>query len=61
MLSCRQDEEDSMWYQHASRPWDPPLSVKGRQEVSLAANPGYKAILAQTVNGLCRYLQPLGV
>lgn len=50
-----------MWYQHASRPWDPPLSVKGRQEVSLAANPGYKAILAQTVNGLCRYLQPLGV
>lgn len=30
---CRQDEEDSFWHQTAARPWDPPLSVKGRVQV----------------------------
>ncbi|PNW84963.1 hypothetical protein CHLRE_03g165900v5 [Chlamydomonas reinhardtii] len=28
----RQDEEDDCWHVHASRPWDPPLSTKGRQQ-----------------------------
>eukprot|EP00879_Flechtneria_rotunda_P015311 GHRR01016005.1.p1 GENE.GHRR01016005.1~~GHRR01016005.1.p1 ORF type:complete len:322 (+),score=98.43 GHRR01016005.1:3358-4323(+) len=33
----RQDEEDSFWHQTAKRPWDPPLSMKGRVEAAAAA------------------------
>jgi hypothetical protein len=29
----RQDEEDAFWHHHARRPWDPPLSAKGRVQV----------------------------
>jgi hypothetical protein len=33
----RQDEEDDRWRETAYRAWDPPLSVKGRQQVGMAA------------------------
>jgi hypothetical protein len=29
----RQDEQDPVWHRTAKRPWDPPLSVKGREQV----------------------------
>lgn len=29
----RQDEEDEVWHVSAGRPWDPPLSAKGREQV----------------------------
>ncbi|KAF8065954.1 Slc25a24 [Scenedesmus sp. PABB004] len=32
----RQDEEDPCWSQAAARPWDPPLSVKGRVQANAA-------------------------
>jgi hypothetical protein len=31
--SHRQDEEDPFWHQTAPRPWDPPLSAKGKTQV----------------------------
>lgn len=34
----RQDEEDSFWHQTAARPWDPPLSVKGRVQANDVAS-----------------------
>ncbi|GLC35762.1 hypothetical protein PLESTB_000491600 [Pleodorina starrii] len=33
----RQDEEDEVWHLTAARPWDPPLSAKGRQQAREAA------------------------
>ncbi len=32
----RQDEEDPLWHRNAKRPWDPPLSDKGRAQVTTA-------------------------
>lgn len=29
----RQDEQDPVWHRTAQRPWDPPLSKKGREQV----------------------------
>ena len=29
----RQDEEDDCWHVNAARPWDPPLSALGREQV----------------------------
>ncbi|KAF6254389.1 histidine phosphatase superfamily [Scenedesmus sp. NREL 46B-D3] len=36
--SRRQDEEDAFWHQTAPRPWDPPLSVKGRVQANEVAS-----------------------
>ncbi|GLI68835.1 hypothetical protein VaNZ11_013378 [Volvox africanus] len=33
----RQDEEEDVWHISAARPWDPPLSAKGRQQAREAA------------------------
>lgn len=33
----RQDEEDPFWHQTAPRPWDPPLSAKGKTQAAEAA------------------------
>lgn len=39
----RQDEEDPYWHQSAKRPWDPPLSARGRAQVIPDAYPAWPA------------------